>query len=169
MRRSVAAAGTATFFVVAPGTVVGVIPWLISRWELAGFTPAWRLAQAVGVLLIVIGLVPLVHSFVQFAKALGTPMPLAPTQHLVITGFYRFVRNPMYVGLLFMIVGQAVLFGSPGVLLYAAIAWVVTAAFIRWYEEPTLARQYGSQYDEYRRNVPAWLPRWRPWMPPRQS
>lgn len=166
MRRSTAAGGTASFFVVAPGTVVGVIPWLISRWELAGSSPAWRIAQAVGVLLICVGLVPVVHSFVQFAKALGTPMPLAPTQHLVVSGFYRFVRNPMYVGLLIAIVGQALLFGSPGVLLYAVIAWVVTASFIRLYEEPTLARQYGSQYDEYRRHVPAWLPRRRPWIPP---
>jgi Phospholipid methyltransferase len=70
-------------------------------------TAAWRLAQGLGVVLIVAGLIPVVHTFVQFAKAGGTPMPAAPTQRLVVNGFNRFVRNPMYVGLLLAIVGQA--------------------------------------------------------------
>jgi protein-S-isoprenylcysteine O-methyltransferase Ste14 len=165
MRRSTAAVGSAAFFVVAPGTVVGLIPWLITHWEIPGATPAWRVVQAVGVLLIVVGLVPAVHAFTQFAKAGGTPMPVAPTEHLVVSGFNRFVRNPMYVGLLLAIVGQALLFGSVGLLLYAVLGWVVTASFVHWYEEPTLARQYGSQYEDYRRNVPGWIPRWRPWIP----
>jgi len=164
MRTSAAAVGTAAFFVVAPGTVVGLIPWLITRWEIAGSTAAWRLAQVLGVLLIVAGLVPLVHAFSQFAKAGGTPMPLAPTQRLVLTGSNRYVRNPMYVGLILAITGQALLFGSPGLLLYAAVVWIATASFVRLYEEPALARRYGTEYDEYRRNVRAWLPRRRPWV-----
>jgi protein-S-isoprenylcysteine O-methyltransferase Ste14 len=165
MRRSTAAAGSAAFFVVAPGTVVGLIPWLITRWEIPGTTPAWRVAQVIGVLLILVGLIPPVHAFAQFAKAGGTPMPLAPTERLVVTGFNRYVRNPMYVGLLVAILGQALLFGSLGLLVYAAVVWIITASFVRVYEEPTLVRQYGSQYEDYRRNVPAWLPRWRPWTP----
>jgi protein-S-isoprenylcysteine O-methyltransferase Ste14 len=164
MRTSAAAVGTAAFFVVAPGTVVGLIPWLITRWEIAGSTAAWRVAQVLGVLLIVAGLVPLVHAFSQFAKAGGTPMPLAPTQRLVLTGSNRYVRNPMYVGLILAITGQALLFGSPGLLLYAAVVWIATASFVRLYEEPALARRYGTEYDEYRRNVRAWLPRRRPWV-----
>ena len=165
MHTSTAAAGTAAFFVAAPGTVVGLIPWLITGWEPSGSSSAWRSAQAVGALLIVAGLVPVVHAFVQFAKAGGTPMPLAPTQHLVVNGFNRYVRNPMYVGLLAVIIGQALLFGSVGLLLYAALMWIVTASFVRWYEEPTLARQYGSEYEAYRLDVRAWVPRWRPWNP----
>ena len=163
MRPSTAAAGSTAFFVVAPGTVVGVIPWLITRWKIPGSTPAWRVAQVLGVLLIVVGLIPVVHAFAQFAKAGGTPMPLAPTQRLVVNGFNRYVRNPMYVGLLIVILGQALLFGSLPLVLYAVVMWVITASFVRWYEEPTLVRTYGSEYEIYRRNVPAWLPRWHPW------
>ena len=165
MQTSKAAAASAAFFVVAPGTVVGLIPWLITRWEIPDSTPVWRVAQVLGVLLIVVGLVPVVHAFAQFAKAGGTPMPIAPTERLVVTGFNRYVRNPMYVGLIVVILGQALLFGSLWLVLYAAIAWVITASFVRLYEEPTLLRHYGSQYEEYRRNVHAWLPRWHPWIP----
>jgi len=92
-------------------------------------------------------------------------MPLAPTQRLVVNGFNRYVRNPMYAGLLIVILGQALLFGSLWLVLYAICAWIITASFVRWYEEPTLARTYGSEYEAYRRNVPAWLPRWHPWTP----
>jgi protein-S-isoprenylcysteine O-methyltransferase Ste14 len=162
MRRLPAAVGSAVFFVVAPGTVVGLVPWLITGWEIPESSPGGRIAAVVGALLIVVGLVPAVDAFVHFAKAGGTPAPIAPTERLVVTGFNRYVRNPMYVGLLIAIVGQALLFGSFWLLLYAAGGWIVTATFAHWYEEPTLAKQYGDQYDEYRRNVPGWIPRWRP-------
>jgi protein-S-isoprenylcysteine O-methyltransferase Ste14 len=119
----------------------------------------------IGGLLIVAGLIPPVHAFVQFVKAGGTPMPIAPTQRLVVTGFNRYIRNPMYAGLITAIVGQALLFGSWWLLLYAAAFWVITASFVRWYEEPTLVREYGDEYETYRRNVHAWWPRWHPWNP----
>jgi protein-S-isoprenylcysteine O-methyltransferase Ste14 len=167
MRRSKAAAASAAFFAVAPGTVVGLCPWLITRWEITGSTPIWRVAQALGVLLIAAGVIPPVNAFVQFVKAGGTPMPVAPTQHLVVTGFNRYVRNPMYVGLLVAILGQALLFGSWKLVVYAAVVCIAFTTFVHWYEEPTLVRQYGSQYEEYRRNVPAWIPRRRPWKPKR--
>ena len=112
--------------------------------------------------LIVVGLIPPVDAFARFARAGGTPMPAAPTTHLVVKGFNRYVRNPMYAGLLVVIVGQALLFARWELLLYAAFFWAVTAAFVRWYEEPTLVRQYGSEYEAYRRAVPAWIPRVRP-------
>ena len=165
MRGSTAAVGTAAFFVVAPGTFIGLIPWLITRWEIAGSSAAWRVVEVVGVLLIVAGLIPVIVAFTLFAKAGGTPMPLAPPPQLVVTGFNRYVRNPMYVGLLLALTGQALLFGSLGLLLYAAVVWIIAASFVHWYEEPTLARQFGSQYEAYRRNVRAWLPRWHPWTP----
>jgi len=90
-------------------------------------------------------------------------MPLAPTRRLVVTGFNRYIRNPMYASLIVVLIGQALLFGQAVLLLYAAVMWVVTAAFVRWYEEPTLTREYGEEYREYRRAVPAWWPRLRPW------
>lgn len=163
MRKSRAAVASAAFFVVAPGTVVGLIPWLITRWEIPPSTPVWQMI--LGALLIVAGLIPPAHAFIQFVKAGGTPMPIAPTQRLVVTGFNRYVRNPMYLGLLVVIVGQALLFGSIWLLLYAAGWWIVTASFVRWYEEPTLVREYSDEYEAYRRNVHAWLPRLHPWTP----
>jgi protein-S-isoprenylcysteine O-methyltransferase Ste14 len=166
MRRSTAALGSAAFFVAAPGVVAGLVPWLLTGWELHRPAPYWWIAQVAGALLVAGGLVPVVHAFTEFAKAGGTPMPLAPTRHLVVTGFNRYVRNPMYVGVLAMIVGQAMLFGRLSVLVYAALAWLATAAFVRWYEEPTLRRTYGSGYEAYRRAVPAWWPRRRAWAPP---
>jgi len=165
MRRSTAAIGTAAFFVVAPGTVVGLIPGLITHWEFHQPLPNWVVAQVAGIVLIVAGLIPPVHAFVQFARAGGTPMPLAPTRRLVVTGFNRYVRNPMYFGLLIVLIGQALLFGQFSLLLYAAAVLVVTAAFVHWYEEPTLTRQFGAEYEAYRRAVPAWWPRLHPWRP----
>ncbi|MGE5694929.1 MAG: methyltransferase family protein [Candidatus Sericytochromatia bacterium] len=159
MKLSTAAVGSAAFFLVAPGTVVGVIPWLITRWHMSD--SLWQ--NAIGALLVVAGLIPLVFAFTEFAKAHGTPMPLAPPDRLVVAGFNRYVRNPMYVGLLVAILGQALLFGSVGLVIYAAVVWVATALFVRWYEEPNLSRRYGGDYETYRRHVPAWIPRLRPW------
>jgi protein-S-isoprenylcysteine O-methyltransferase Ste14 len=103
-----------------------------------------------------------VHAFVQFVRAGGTPMPIAPTQRLVVTGFNRYVRNPMYLGLIVVMLGQALLFGSLALVLWAAAFWIITASFVRWYEEPTLVDEYDGEYEEYRRHVHAWLPRVHP-------
>jgi protein-S-isoprenylcysteine O-methyltransferase Ste14 len=162
MQRSTAGIASAAFFVVAPGTVVGLVPWLITRWEITGSGLPWRLLQAIGVVLIVAGLIPPVHAFVQFVRAGGTPMPIAPTQRLVVTGFNRYVRNPMYLGLIVVMLGQALLFGSLALVLWAAAFWIITASFVRWYEEPTLVDEYDGEYEEYRRHVHAWLPRVHP-------
>ena len=165
MRRSTAGIGSAVFFLAAPCTVVGLVPWLITRWEFHHPTPFWVLAQTLGGALICAGLVPLVHAFSQFTNAGGTPMPLAAPRRLVVSGFNRHVRNPMYVGLLLGITGQALLFGQAVLLLYAAAVWAATAAFVRGYEEPTLANRFGAAYQEYRRAVPAWRPRLHGWTP----
>jgi hypothetical protein len=108
-----------------------VIPWLITGWEIHDPLPYWLPARIVGVALICVGLIPPVHAFVQFARAGGTPMPIAPTRRLVVSGFNRYVRDSMYVGLLTVILGEALLFGQVILLLYAAVAWAVTA-FVHW-------------------------------------
>lgn len=123
------------------------------------------MARTLGCLLIIAGLIPVACAFVEFARAGGTPVPVAPTRHLVVTGFNRYVRSPMYIGLLVIIVGQSLLLGQLSLLLYAAGVWAVTASFVRWYEEPALARQFGGEYETYRHAVPGWLPRRRPWRP----
>jgi protein-S-isoprenylcysteine O-methyltransferase Ste14 len=145
--------------------VVGLIPWVITRWRVRRPLPGWRGAQVVGAALIAAGLVPPVSAFAEFVRAGGTPIPAAPTEHLVVSGFNRYVRNPMYVGLLLAILGQALLFGNLRLLAYAAAAWMAPAAFVRWYEEPTLAARFGDEYEAYRAAVPAWLPRRHPWTP----
>jgi protein-S-isoprenylcysteine O-methyltransferase Ste14 len=98
-------------------------------------------------------------------EGLGTPVPVAAPERLVVGGVYRYVRNPMYVAILAIVVGQALLLGQLGLLLYAAGIWLIAAAFVRFYEEPALRRRFGADYEAYRRAVPAWWPRLRPWKP----
>jgi protein-S-isoprenylcysteine O-methyltransferase Ste14 len=155
--------GTIVFLFVAPGVVAGLIPWAITGWRL----PDWGgwlapIAIVAGVVILG-GVIVLLDAFARFARADGTPAPPAPTAHLVVVGPYRFVRNPMYVAVLAIILGQALLFGSWATLVYAAITFTAVALFVRFYEEPTLEETYGDEYREYRRNVRAWIPRVRAW------
>jgi protein-S-isoprenylcysteine O-methyltransferase Ste14 len=166
MRRPTAALGSALFFLLAPGVVVGLIPWLLTRWQVHEPLPYWAPVRVLGAILLVAGLIALVGAFVRFVvEGFGTPAPVAAPERLVVGGVYRYVRNPMYVAVLAAIVGQALLLGRLVLLLYAAGAWLVVAAFVRFYEEPTLTRRFGADYEAYRRAVPAWLPRLRPWDP----
>lgn len=106
----------------------------------------------------------LVHAFARFViEGLGTPAPVAPTERLVVGGLYRDVRNPMYLAVAATILGQALILGRPGLLVYAAAFGAAVVAFVQIYEEPTLAERYGEAYEAYRRAVPAWWPRRRPW------
>ena len=123
----------------------------------------WRFAQALGLGLIIVGLAPVVSTFVSFVRAGGTPIPGAFTRELVVHGFNRYVRNPIYLGVLAIVVGEALLLGQRALLVYAVAVWLVAAWFVRGYEEPALARRFGAQYEAYRRAVPAWWPRLHPW------
>jgi len=165
MRRSTAAAVSVAWGVALGGTFACLLPYLLGYWHFHRPLPYWAVAQAAGVLLIGAGLVPIVQSFVDFTKADGTPVPAAAPPRLVVSGFYRYVRNPIYGGFLVSLVGQALLFGSLGLLKYAAVAWCIGAAAVHWYEEPTLARKFGAEYQDYRRAVRAWIPRRHPWTP----
>ena len=150
MRRASAAVGTLVFLVVVPGVVAGLVPWMLTGWDSAG--PPWPL-RVVGALLVAAGVVVLLQAFARFVtEGLGTPAPVAPTERLVVGGLYRYVRNPMYLAVGATIVGQAV-FGA------------AVVSFVRAYEEPTLQRTYGEEYDAYRRAVPGWWPRRTPWQP----
>jgi len=163
MDRLRAIAGTVLFFFVAPGTVAGLIPWWISRWD-ASATPAPLLVP--GALLALVGLVALVACFARFAwEGLGTPAPVAPTTSLVVTGLYRHVRNPMYVAVAAIILGQAAMFASLGVLAWGVVAWTATHLFVITYEEPTLRGSFPDQYPDYLAHVPRWIPRLTPWTP----
>jgi protein-S-isoprenylcysteine O-methyltransferase Ste14 len=168
VRRPLAAAGTAVFFALAPGVVAGLVPWWLTGWRVRQPLPpwAWPPLRVAGGILIAAGVAVLVPAFVRFVtEGAGTPAPVAPTEHLVVGGLYRYVRNPMYLAVVATIVGQALALGQPTLLLYAAAVGAAMAAFVHGYEEPTLHRRFGAEYEAYQRAVPAWWPRRRPWQP----
>src|SRR5215218_1915048 len=167
MRRSTVAVGTTVFFVLAPGVVVGLIPVVVDGgWQVREPLPYWTPVRVLGGVRLVAGLIALVRAFVRFVvEGFGTPALVAAPEHLVVGGAYRYVRNPMYVAVLAAIVGQSLLLGRLGLLVYAGVTWVAVAAFVRFYEEPTLTRRFGADYEAYRHAVPAWWPRLRPWEP----
>ena len=156
MPKTIAVLGSALFFAVAPSSVAGLVPWWITHWE---FRPPFfdlEATRAVGILLIVAGLPGLVNSFARFAlQGLGTPAPIAPTQNLVVTGLYRYVRNPIYVALVAVILGQAALFGDQRLLLYGVLVWLAFHAFVVGYEEPALVHRFGTEYRGFPGQRPA--------------
>jgi protein-S-isoprenylcysteine O-methyltransferase Ste14 len=165
MRRAVRAAiGTLLFLVVAPGTVAGLVPWLLSGWRMSEPFLGFGGLRWIGGALIVAGIPPLLDSFRRFAQeGLGTPAPLYPTNRLIVTGLYRHVRNPMYVAVAAVILGQALLLANIPLLVWGAIVCLGFDLFVRLYEEPTLRRRYGVQFATYCASVPRWLPRLTPW------
>jgi protein-S-isoprenylcysteine O-methyltransferase Ste14 len=156
-RRRRAALGSALFLLLAPGSAVGLVPWLLTRWEGTGPPAA---ARWVGAGLVVAGVAVLLRAFAAFAlEGLGTPAPVAPTEVVVTKGLYGWVRNPMYLAVLAAVAGQALLLGRAVLGAWFAVLAVAFVSFVRLYEEPTLARRHGEAYEAYRREVPGWVPR----------
>jgi protein-S-isoprenylcysteine O-methyltransferase Ste14 len=164
MRKLLAGLGALLFLFLAPGTLAGLLPWWISQGRLRppffdqiGF-------RVLGGILIAAGLIPLLESFARFVwKGLGTPAPVFPTRHLVVSGFYRYVRNPMYLGVVATVLGEAFLLGDTQLFTYAALIWLGFFLFVMLYEEPVLRAKFGEEYEVFCRNVPRWLPRLTPW------
>jgi protein-S-isoprenylcysteine O-methyltransferase Ste14 len=155
-----AALGTVVFFFVAPGGTAGLVPWLLTGWEGARGGPA----GVAGVVLIGAGVAVVVACFARFvSEGRGTPAPVVPTETLVVGGLYRFVRNPMYVGVASAIAGQALLFRSGAVVVWLVVFLVAVVSFVKGYEEPRLTEQFGAAYVRYRREVPGWWPRLTPY------
>lgn len=167
MSRIGAIAGSAVFLVLAPGLVAGLAPWWISHWRLEAPLFGMPLFRIAGGILIALGSAGLLDSFARFAwRGLGTPAPVLPTRHLVVTGLYRYVRNPMYVSAVSVILGQALLFGNAMLLRYGGLVWLLFHIFVLAYEEPVLRAKFGPEYDVFCREVPRWIPRLRPWKTP---
>jgi protein-S-isoprenylcysteine O-methyltransferase Ste14 len=159
-----AMAGSAVFLVIAPGFIAGLVPWWISRWRLDPPFFGMPLLRFAGSALIALGGVGLLDSFVRFAwQGLGTPAPVFPTRHLVVTGLYRYVRNPMYVAVVSTILGQGLILGNVTVLEYGALVWLLFHLFVLIYEEPTLRASFGSEYESFCGAVPRWIPRITSW------
>jgi protein-S-isoprenylcysteine O-methyltransferase Ste14 len=156
-----------------PGISAGVIPALIAvlggvdvGW---GFAGAWQiLPVAGGATLIGTGLLLMYRTITLFARVgEGTLAPWDPPRTLVVRGPYRFVRNPMITGLLVVLIGEAALLGSPGILVWAVVFFGINMVWFPRVEEPRLMQRFGSAYEEYRRHVPRWVPRRTPWTPDR--
>ena len=164
MSKITAVLGSALFFVVAPAMLAGVIPWWITHWE---FRPPFLAAEATrlaGVAFIIAGVPGVLDSFARFPlQGLGTPAPIAPPRNLVVSGLYRYVRNPIYVAVVAVIFGQALLFGDWHLLWYGALLWLFFHVWVVMIEEPTLKHTFGTEYEIFRTNVPRWLPRLTPW------
>ncbi len=160
-RRSLAVSVLFTVF-GGPGLVLGLGPWLITRFRAPAGESADQMVLA-GVL-ITAGLMPLFESIVRFiVVGRGSLMPGVPTEHLVVTGLYRYVRNPMYIGVLTALAGETLLLWSRAMLVYLAAVALACHLFVRFYEEPRLTQTYPVEYGRYTRNVARWLPRLRPW------
>lgn len=151
---------TLVFTLVVPGTVLALAPLALLA---SGVGPTLRLGPArwVGLLPSGSGLVVILWCFAEFVRrGRGTPAPYDPPRRLVVSGLYRSVRNPQYVGVLLVAVGEALLADAVVLLGYAALLAVVYHLFVRYYEEPTLSRLFGEAYTRYREAVPRWLPQW---------
>ena len=164
IRKAAAILGSAVFLVIAPGFVAGLVPWWISHWHIQAAFWGLQWIRFVGGILIAVAAAGLLDSFVRFAvQGLGTPAPVFPTRHLVVTGLYRYVRNPMYVAVVSAILGQALIFGDVRLLEYGGLVWLLFHLFVLAYEEPTLKANFGAEYQEFCTEVPRWIPRLTPW------
>ncbi len=150
---------TLLFTILVPGFVALRVPYLLLGQT---YSPTRGPRAWAGVLCIILGASIYFRCAWEFAvHGLGTPAPIAPTKFLVVSGLHRYVRNPMYLGVLLVILGQAVLFHAPQVAEYGALCILLAHLFVLYYEEPTLRKQFGDSYEEYRRSVPRWIPRLR--------
>lgn len=160
MRRLPAVIGSAVFLIIAPGFVAGWMPWWISGWRMGPPLAGVQLFRWLGAILMAPGAAGLLDCFARFAlQGGGTPAPVAPPQHLVVTGLYRHVRNPMYVAVAALILSQGLLLGSLRLLEYGGLVWLLMHLFVRLYEEPKLEAVFGAEYQAYRAQVPRWIPR----------
>jgi protein-S-isoprenylcysteine O-methyltransferase Ste14 len=164
MRKVAAIVGSAVFLIIAPGFVAGLVPWWISHWRLQPAFLGLPPLRFAGGILITLGTAALLDSFLRFAvQGLGTPAPVFPTRHLVVTGLYRHVRNPMYVAVVSAIFGQALIFGNVRLLEYGVLVWLLFHLFVLVYEEPILKASFGAEYEVFCAEVPRWIPRLTAW------
>ena len=159
--------GSFAFFLAAPGVVAGVVPFLLSGWSMQAPLFGLPVGRVVGVAAVIAGLACLLDCFARFAlEGRGTPAPVQQTEILVASGLYRFVRNPMYVCVLTIVSGQALLFGQTLLFAYAGLLLLAFHLQVRLYEEPQLRRRFKGSYETYCQHVRRWRPRLTPWRGP---
>jgi protein-S-isoprenylcysteine O-methyltransferase Ste14 len=147
------------FALLIPGTVTVVVPYLLVAPRMASVLAHWGLPQYVGLLPMVAGAAILIRCIRDLAViGRGTLAHVDPPQLLVVQGLYRYVRNPMYVGALLFMLGEALMLQSVAILEWATIWLLGIHCVVVFYEEPSLRRQFGEPYEQYRRAVRRWIP-----------
>jgi protein-S-isoprenylcysteine O-methyltransferase Ste14 len=145
---------TLLFTLVMPGTIGVYVPQALRN----DATQVPLFLEWIGVGLFLCGVAIYLWCAWDFvSKGLGTPLPIDAPRVLVVEGLYRFTRNPMYVGVLSVIFAQAIYYGSRAIVVYGWLVFAIVYLFVRLYEEPTLKKLFGSQYEEYCRTVPRWF------------
>jgi protein-S-isoprenylcysteine O-methyltransferase Ste14 len=163
VRRILAIGGTAIFLVLAPGFLAGMVPWWISHWRVEAALLGLPALRFLGGVLVALGAVGILDSFSRFAtQGIGTPAPVFPTRHLVVTGLYRYVRNPIYLAVVSTILGQGLILGNVSLLEYGGLVWLFFHFAVLIHEEPTLTASFGSDYAAFCAEVPRWIPRLTP-------
>jgi protein-S-isoprenylcysteine O-methyltransferase Ste14 len=148
------------FSLLVPGTVAIVGPMLLLRWTHEWSFAHWGPMQWVGVFLSLLGFSAYAWCAYDFGAAgKGTPAPIDPPRTLVVRGLYRYSRNPMYLGVLCCILGEALFFESLSVTVYACMIFAGFHTFVQAYEEPKLHALFGEAFDAYCARVPRWAPR----------
>jgi protein-S-isoprenylcysteine O-methyltransferase Ste14 len=151
---------TVIFTVLMPGSVTIWIPALLLSSGAAARWPDLGAFRWAGVIPLGLGVACFARCEWDFAfSGRGTPAPWDAPRLLVSGGLYRLVRNPMYVALLLILMGEAIVFGSAAIVLYASVVWMAFHSFVWLYEEPALRNRFGAAYEAYRGTVPRWLPR----------
>ena len=147
------------FTILQPGIVAGLIPYLIVKGHLTDNSfIQFRSWQYAGIILFVSGLLILTSCIISFAvKGNGTLSPADPTKKLVVSGLYRYSRNPMYVGVMLILTGEAIFFPSVGLLIYLILVFIAFNAFIILAEEPRLRKDFGGAYSAYCERVGRWI------------
>jgi protein-S-isoprenylcysteine O-methyltransferase Ste14 len=155
---------------IVPVILTTLVPVLIAQWEHHAKNPlvssstfhllAGSIVTLAGLLLFIITVI----TFILIGN--GTIMPWDPTRKLVVAGVYRYVRNPMILGVLTLLVGEALLFASYIIAALALLFFGINTVYFIFSEEPGLVKRFGQEYREYMQNVPRWIPRRKPWQPP---
>ena len=148
------------FTILQPGLVAGLFPyWLVSKAKVQqAFTDAFQLHYYIGIVIFFVGLVIMINCIIRFAiEGKGTLSPADPTKHLVVKGLYRYSRNPMYIGVLLMLIGEAVIFQLGNLWTYLVFVFIAFNLFIQLHEEPRLRKAFGEEYYRYCERVRRWL------------
>jgi len=151
---------TLLFTILVPGTVTVLVPYLLLSWGVQIFSFEVGPIRILGLPPILLGAVTYLWCAWDFTfTGRGTPAPIDPPKELVVKGLYRYVRNPMYVGITLILLGEALLFEAAVLFLYAGLLLVCAHLFIVYYEEPTLRRLFGASYESYCKSVSRWTAR----------